>query len=141
MSQLSRKLKPAEVVAGLAFGIAVIWYLATHDGTEKTAQAEPQTKPVVKEEIKPEMIVRIPAGKFVPACLSHNLLNELYAHAKNGEKTKADAMLKNMQCLELNDQIKYKVLSVADGDVEVLNANSDGADGVWAPADSFTITK
>ena len=141
MSQFSRKLKPAEAIVGLVFGIAVIWYLATHDGTPKQAEEKPQPKPTEKNEIKPEMIVSIQAGKFVPACLSHALLNELYAHAKNGEKTKADAMLKEMQCMELNDQIKYKVLSVADGDAEVLNADSDGSTGVWAPANAFVIAK
>lgn len=119
---LSRRLKPVEIVGGLAIGIGVIWWLASGSGSPKATETE---TPLVRAE----SIIKFKPNTF--ACVSRANFEEAEGHVGLGEKTKFDAMFHDLRCVLIPPDGTYKALHVDATALEFTAATSDSADGLW----------
>jgi hypothetical protein len=91
--------------------------------------------------LKPQMIVTPADSGVWGACRSRALLQELHAHLLAGEKSQAQAMVQNQDCMTLPQDGRFRVLSVRDGMVEFVLFSSRSATGYWALMETIKPVK
>ena len=91
--------------------------------------------------LTPQMIVTpVPSGSL-GACRSQALLRELQAHVSAGEKSQAQALLQNQDCMTLPEQGMFRIVTVQDGLVEFVSFFSRSSRGYWTVMGSMTPLK
>jgi hypothetical protein len=123
MSELRRKLKPAELVALGAVAVATLWWLAV---SSEAKQGQPDSLP----GIHAESVVKFKQGTF--ACISRADFSEAVTHIVAKEKTKLDAMFFAARCMMVPTTESYKVLHVEQDAIEFINAGTSKSEGMWA---------
>lgn len=117
----------------LLYALATAITVAALGGCGDEPKSEAQAKPA----LKPEMIVRPVKGQFLAACQSEAMLKEALAHSVKQEKTKFEAMFRDMDCIQIPDDGRYKVLSVGHNVIEFTAATSADSKGMWTVAEAM----
>lgn len=91
--------------------------------------------------LTPQMIVTpVPSGSL-GACRSQALLRELQAHLSAGEKSEAQALLQNQDCMTLPEQGMFRIVTVQGGLVEFVLFTSRSPRGYWTVMESMKPVK
>lgn len=137
-TNLNKNLKGSEVISGLVFGVFVIWVLSSIFSSNPSASSSSVSPP--RPALAPEMIVQPVSGQFLAACQTKEKLGELLTHKSMQEKTKFAAMFDSFDCTLIPVTEKYKILSVYDHMVEVVNVDAKfiTAEGMWAIEEAFS---
>ena len=117
-------LKPAAIAT-----IAAALLVGCGDDAKQTEPAAPA--------LKPEMVVKPVKGQFLVGCRSEDLLNELLMHSAQHEKTKFEAMFRNIDCVMIPEDGTFKLLAVRSAVVEFTAASSQQSNGMWAVVEAF----
>lgn len=87
--------------------------------------------------LKPEMVVKPVKGQFLAGCRTEALLNELLMHSAQREKTKFEAMFRNLDCTPIPEDGTFKLLAVRAAVVEFTAASSQQSNGMWTVVEAF----
>lgn len=91
--------------------------------------------------LTPQMIVTpVPSGSL-GACRSQALLRELQAHLSAGEKSEAQALLQNQDCMTIPEQGMFRIVTVQGGLVEFVSFFSRSPRGYWTVMESMKPVK
>jgi hypothetical protein len=90
----------------------------------------PAPSPAAPPELKPEQVVSFKPYAF--ACVTEDALAQAAKWAVEGAKTKFQGMFDSLQCIQVPDGEKYKVLQVDGDSFEFTHVGNQGADGMWA---------
>lgn len=113
----------------LTISAAIAALAGCGDDAKPTAPAKPA--------LRPEMTVKPVKGQFLAGCRTEELLNELLTHATQKEKTKFEAMFRNLDCVQIPEDGTFKLLSVRPAVVEFTATTSQKSDGMWAVIEAF----
>jgi hypothetical protein len=119
---LRQRLKPGEIVAALVVVIGLVWWNASGSGSPNPTEAE-------APPVRAESIIKFKPNTF--ACVTRADLGEAEEHVGLGEKTKFDAMFRDLRCVLVPPNGTYKVLHVDSEVLEFTGATSGHAEGLW----------
>jgi hypothetical protein len=86
------------------------------------------------ERLKAEQIAILNDGYV--ACLTEEAAWRFVEHQIRAERTKMNAMFKDT-CVEVQQGIKVKLISVRGAMAEFVPINSQASNGFWAPIETF----
>lgn len=127
-----------KIMAAVIVLILVSWVFSPSDEAKSSGTVQ-----IEKPQLAPEMIVRPVHGQFLAACQSKELLKELLGHAAAQEKTKFAAMFGRLDCVQTPETETYKILSVSNGTVEIVNINAKliTSEGMWTVIEAMEPLK